>query len=475
MDLSNTQYAALGLWAAARSGVEIEPAVWWRLAEALFRYRDSSGGFGYVPGGEGGTGSMTAAGVGTLALCEMHLRLADELDPALAERMAEGRRGGLEWLDAHFAVDTNPKSGAWLYYYLYGLERMGGLTGVREIGEHDWYQEGARYIVDEQDEDGGWVDGTDLSDTCFAVLFLKRATADAGPRQPLTGGGRRLEPEEGGAEPAAKGPVVLELKERGPVKLSIESFDPKAAGALEWEGERGKGPRVARVEYYVGERRIGVVLGDPERPARNAPFALKWVPDRTGEVEISARVFARPPTGETLVELSSAPKTITVERSLPAWLANAMAVPGMNLAGLFRASASASSTHKKDERLRGLVFEPELATDGLFGTAWLAEPDDEKRALKLSYRKAEPVDVVRIWPATWPAEGERFLGWPLEVEIAINGGKSMSVTLAGEPGEAAVFELAKSTKIKRLDVRLTAVEAGEHPVVGVAEVELFMR
>ena len=35
-------------------------------------------------------------------------------------------------------------------YYLYGVERVGRLTGRRFIGGHDWYREGADYLVRQQ-------------------------------------------------------------------------------------------------------------------------------------------------------------------------------------------------------------------------------------------------------------------------------------------------------------------------------------
>ena len=60
LDLSNTQYAALGLWVAARAGVEIEASVWERLARATLRYRGEKGGFSYGAGGVAATGSMTS-------------------------------------------------------------------------------------------------------------------------------------------------------------------------------------------------------------------------------------------------------------------------------------------------------------------------------------------------------------------------------------------------------------------------------
>ena len=59
---------------------------------------------------------------------------------------------GVDWLRRHFTVQGNPSSSArhsrlWHYYYLYGLERAGRLSARRKIGEHDWYREGAKFLV----------------------------------------------------------------------------------------------------------------------------------------------------------------------------------------------------------------------------------------------------------------------------------------------------------------------------------------
>ena len=74
--------------------------------------------------------------------------------------------------------DTAPKEE--LYYSLYALERAGMLLGVEKIGGHDWYAEGAEAILAAQKADGSWTPGAKRSnsiwDTCFAVLFLKKAT-----------------------------------------------------------------------------------------------------------------------------------------------------------------------------------------------------------------------------------------------------------------------------------------------------------
>jgi hypothetical protein len=59
-----------------------------------------------------------------------------------------------------------------VYYDLYSVERAMMLGGVKRIGGRDWYHDGALYILWNQMNDGAWLDA---SDTCFALLFLKRA------------------------------------------------------------------------------------------------------------------------------------------------------------------------------------------------------------------------------------------------------------------------------------------------------------
>jgi hypothetical protein len=81
---------------------------------------------------------------------------------------------GFAWLDRNWAVDQNPGGRMeWHYYYLYGLERAGMLADRKWIGMHDWYREGAEYLLERQSGLGSW--GDDVQ-TCFALLFLKRST-----------------------------------------------------------------------------------------------------------------------------------------------------------------------------------------------------------------------------------------------------------------------------------------------------------
>src|SRR2546421_503473 len=58
-------------------------------------------------------------------------------------------------------------------------ERLGMLLDVGEIGGHLWYPEGAAVLLGAQQKDGSWKGSRPeipVWDTCFAILFLKRAT-----------------------------------------------------------------------------------------------------------------------------------------------------------------------------------------------------------------------------------------------------------------------------------------------------------
>lgn len=170
-DNSVTQFALLGLHAASRSGYRIWPETWKRALAETVRRQSRDGGWAYTTGGS--YGSMTAAGVCALAICRHELGVPDysKMDDLLR---------GRAWLAKHFTVEENPESSDWQYYYLYSIERAGRLLDTEFIGEHEWYPTGARWLIDHQRPDGGWVGPGSERDprlaTSFALLFLTRAT-----------------------------------------------------------------------------------------------------------------------------------------------------------------------------------------------------------------------------------------------------------------------------------------------------------
>lgn len=185
VDHSNSQYAALGLWVAERHGFAAKRETWARLAKEVTRRQNEDGGFGYREG-DRSSGSMTTAGIAMLSLANERLA-GDSRQAGTTRKAEEAIERGWRWLAEFFTVDGNPHGdrqvlpGAYMYY-LFGLERASAIGARKRIGEHDWYAEGARRIVERQRPDGAW---SDADATSFALLFLRKATftkiSDAAP------------------------------------------------------------------------------------------------------------------------------------------------------------------------------------------------------------------------------------------------------------------------------------------------------
>jgi len=248
-DMSNTQYAALGLWAAHRLEVEINKGVVRRMMEAVLDRQAKEGprvplildpesyrragkerrsttsimgrGWRYLKEGEVTrdgpdgkerkivypySGSMTAAGVAILAIGREILGDKDTwLSPARDREVRKAMWEGLAWLQANWDVRDNPgQPGNWPFYWIYGLERAARVCGVEYVGLHDWYLEGASRLLPDQRPDGSWPLNqrmrppgdqnvrwwSDQVDTCFAILFLTKSTPEIRTPPPvITGDG----------------------------------------------------------------------------------------------------------------------------------------------------------------------------------------------------------------------------------------------------------------------------------------------
>jgi hypothetical protein len=244
VDVSATQYALLGLKSATRLGIAYDKSMLMEIFHLLRQWQDEDGpkmesrfdedgqevdrggddargdratGTRYRPGANDRArgwsytrqdphtdhdldsyGSMTAA-----AICALVI-LRDELedDRRMAQRWQRVDKecdqmisDGLAWLITNWAMDHNPKVGHYrYYYYLYTIERMAMLGGVDFIGPHDWYRQGADILLEQQKENGRWetnreIEPSDIYDTCYALLFLKRSTEGIDRPTPVFSGG----------------------------------------------------------------------------------------------------------------------------------------------------------------------------------------------------------------------------------------------------------------------------------------------
>jgi hypothetical protein len=210
-DLSNTVFVVMALHTARSVGVKVPDAVFADTAAWVLDLQEKDGpkhprwtpqsttdagyapvmdrarGWAYMPRSTldteaATTGSMTGAGITTLLLCRRALTGSKSKlwTTALAARTETAIADGTAWLDLHWNVDANPGSIHYTVLHLYGLERVGDLQGLHLIGGHNWYREGAESLLKTQREDGSWFGNThipqDLITTCFALLFLDRAS-----------------------------------------------------------------------------------------------------------------------------------------------------------------------------------------------------------------------------------------------------------------------------------------------------------
>jgi hypothetical protein len=168
-DNSNTQFALLGLWAARRHDVPTEYSL--QHAQRRFaKFQNEDGGWGYLTYRKT-KDTMTCAGL--IGLAMGHGVSADlgkdkaKRDPAIQKGLSSlGRAVG--------------KPGPPNLYFLWSVERVAMLYDLKTIGGKDWYAWGSKTLLANQQADGSWTDGqypgaNDFSDSCFALLFLKRS------------------------------------------------------------------------------------------------------------------------------------------------------------------------------------------------------------------------------------------------------------------------------------------------------------
>jgi hypothetical protein len=200
-DTSISQYAILGLWEAENAGSVVSPRVWDRAARWFLSVQDAAGGWAYHRDDPGAvdTVSMTAAGVGSLLICQRqlarHKQVVESRHPFLVpvlvdpnapgsyrpetstSSIAAGVRRGLAWLAPRFDP-ANPIMGQSSYYGLYGIERIGALADRDQLGGFDWYARGAAYIGGSQQPDGTWNSQHGVvPNTAWAILFSTKSTA----------------------------------------------------------------------------------------------------------------------------------------------------------------------------------------------------------------------------------------------------------------------------------------------------------
>ena len=191
-DNSNSQYGLLGVWAGATANWEIPAGYWEKVYTYWYETQKADGGWQYYGADshmkEDSSGTMVTAGVASMYVCVDNIFLNQFIRcdaGGVGKKVQASLQRGLDWLDANYidasgdepTLNTSKKVRGHgdMYYYLYGIERVGVASGYKYFGTVDWYQSGAMWLIDDQKDDGSWSGkyGKEAA-TAYAMLFLVR-------------------------------------------------------------------------------------------------------------------------------------------------------------------------------------------------------------------------------------------------------------------------------------------------------------
>lgn len=204
-DVSISQYVILSLFAANHGGIKVGKHIFQNGLKFLLKAQYPNGGWTCCGPGGGGVGTsgtstddtripktqgvnlnMTAAGLGSVLLCEYILE--KNLGSVKADEIKASKAKAIELFEKNWKNEKHEAKtlghGYQHFYYLYGIERAFTILAKEKIGKDDWYYHGAeKMILPLQKSDGSFDHKATMSmtkhinlQTCFALLFLSRAT-----------------------------------------------------------------------------------------------------------------------------------------------------------------------------------------------------------------------------------------------------------------------------------------------------------
>jgi hypothetical protein len=197
-DNSNTQYAVLALHAARLAGAKIKDSVWRQIqkfytetqrADGGWIYADHHNKFTYLTMDAAGLCGLLIAGMDVNSGREKILSTGTVINCGKYAENTAVRKALRNISEVKYVINFKEAT----YYNLYGIERVGRLSGLRFLGSHDWYREGCELLAGDpkapqnkdkellpQAADGSWpakgarFDQWPLVNTSFALLFLSK-------------------------------------------------------------------------------------------------------------------------------------------------------------------------------------------------------------------------------------------------------------------------------------------------------------
>jgi hypothetical protein len=182
-DNSTTHFAMLGLWAARKHEIPVDRT--FALVNRRFRTSQGPGGTWAYPfvrtGADGGNQftciALLGVAIGHVVAPEPGVK--PETDPVIINAFTALSKGvGAPVGDINKRPTVKEAGGL---YFLWAMERIAVLYDLQKLNNKDWYLWGAEILICNQggngswDEDGGFPGQQPIINTCFALLFLKRA------------------------------------------------------------------------------------------------------------------------------------------------------------------------------------------------------------------------------------------------------------------------------------------------------------
>lgn len=458
VDLSNGQYAILGLRAAVAMGEKVPNDVWTRAAAIFMRLQGNYGGFGYKPKTEWADAGMTAAGTFCLAVCREQLsrkKAARGLQRELNGRIERG----ISWFTDNWSVSENlivpaknDKRQRWLFHYLYGLERLGALTGLDLFGGHDWYDGGAAWLVEKQGADGAW--GTAYGEwdvnTSLALLFLARGTRTtvAKPRV------------RAAVEGASAQTLVIRTDGKNPALVWIARLEKKVRERLD------AGERVVALAWDVNGEEVSRVVVEDSLDVRAERNFLKHRFESNGEHALGARLVFQTSDGAPSGEEASTPASVWIDDVEEPGDLEAIADVGKNrLTGLEITGKASSQLNDKSSVAR--------VVDGHHATSWVCADTDAAPWIDLRLTKGVSGGTLKLVGTHKYSCGDEDWARPKDIEVVVNGRKRIRVTLPDDVRRKHSISIGKM-RVRRIRVEIKSRYPGtkKKARVGLKEIEL---
>ncbi|MCP3915324.1 MAG: hypothetical protein GY711_07195 [bacterium] len=494
VDLSNTQFAALGFWGASQLGVNVPARDWQRMVAKTVQKHQSyveevdwpddggkgrrSGkrkiaGFSYYedrgPFHESGT--MTTAGLCVLGIPRM--LLGKKLGARYLKMAAKSELLGMGWLETYYEDmwdevghgrqdQVSGIVGDDFYYYLYGVERVGAFFDTELIGGNPWYRDGAERLLEKRGADGSW--SSEVS-TCFALLFLRRASA---PRQ----SGRAVDREDS-VFADATGDVHIRATGTQRVTFWIAGFAPELLRQFEGEVRTWRGLRVVSVEYLADGASLSKVPGDPTQVWKLERYAAQHSFDLPGQHTLQARVTViaadgRPEDSRYTKVFESAVLQITTRDSPRDWMAANLELAGADVPGPSTPEVSASSARQGHA--------PGLACDELLSTRWVCADADERPWIRFDLGRGVLAEELVLWQANSKLSMRGTWGSMRRVGVSINGRQPLEVDMGTDDLRGVRLEFAKPVRVRSLEITVLEFTRGSKGTgVGFSGVELRPR